>query len=545
MKFINNRLGVTLVELVIGMGLVAAIGLGVNQMLSNTSQMTAKLSADQAIEELFYKIKKLSSNVEKCNEVVSGASTSSNFSFSIGSESFGAGKKINSNLKISAMSSVLKTEEGKGHFQIIVDFERSISGKKSNVEKSFSLGVVTDGTGDLKCSGANDIAIEARSTEEFCKSLGGEFSGGECIFASGARADLKAKMAEFLCQSIGGSYDGGKCDKIEVESTLKSSNFEEDKICLSGQCRTKFDNTPCPTGYLAGLSVDGQTKSCLNLSFSATSACVPNCACASSTKSSETCDDGCGGTCQGLDCDYLDKYMAKDYFPTNEEDWAKNVQVCEYVNYTDLTSPGTCSEDGRIPMNAGICKKFQSGTCTGTNSPTVMNVVDGTACGTDKICNSGVCEDILLAGCWKETGRVSSSPDINPLGYPSSRWSCEMLDGKPQPTGNGLTSAPTDECSPNAECEYHYKYGTVTYTCTSDTASCGGSKTYQPPVSTTKCCNGSDLEYEDCSVVSAVEQTVGASCTSSHRFKKMSETFPGECESGGAPAVRVYGQACL
>ncbi|EQC47743.1 prepilin-type N-terminal cleavage/methylation domain-containing protein [Bacteriovorax sp. Seq25_V] len=436
--------GFTLIELSLSLGLVGIILLGVNHLMSNSSSISSRAKSDTAIEETLFRVKKLSSNNDKCDQIVQGATNSNNFSFSIDGENFGAGKKIGANAKILSIGSETKLVSDKGSLVLSFLFERSINSKVSQVRKNIVLSVVRSGaTGDLKCGGANDIAIETQSVEEYCVSLGGDYSTGSCSFTSTLNSVLEKRISEFLCKAIGGSLAGTTCDQIVLNQDIESDNFSAQKICLSGNCRMKFDNSSCASGYLAGLSVDGLTKECKGLNFQpATVACVPDCSCAASVANSSTCDDGCGGTCQGLDCDYLDRYEAKQTFPATEEEWARNTQVCEYVNYSDLTDPGTCQEDGRIPMSAGICKKFSAGTCSGQTAPQIINVIDNTTCDTGKVCISGSCQSVSTADECESPGACSwqkSFAGESEVGNSGCSWkgsSCNKLDDvrKCQPT---------------------------------------------------------------------------------------------------------------
>lgn len=464
MKKSFKIVGFSLLELVVGMGITAIIALNASNLMTKTKEISKKTEVDSDIEDRIFELRKMTKNTSKCNQIVAGATNSNNFTFSISGKNFGP-SKMGVNLELKSIVSFVDVSQKKGTVNLKFNFEKTLSTKKTQISRNIIIPVVRDKNNTLKCQGIDESSISNEGPIKVCESLGGVFSNNECNFDTGLSDDLKIKAKEFLCQSLGGTLLNNVCDKIVLEQNLVASNISPSKICLGSDCRTKFDNTECTSGFLVGLSVDGQTKKCRGLTFAKVpNSCTPNCSCASNTASDKTCFDGCTGSCKGLDCDYLDNYKFKGTRPTTEEGWAKGTQVCEFINYSDLSVPGTCRESGRIPMNAGECKKFKVDTCNLATTPIIENVVDGTACGSNKECKAGICEDIATPGCWVPIAELDTSPNIHGPGYPSAKWVC---DTSPFPTANGiLSSFPGTACpAVGQECEYNYKYGSKTYSC--------------------------------------------------------------------------------
>lgn len=271
--------------------------------------------------------------------------------------------------------------------------------------------------------------LELKIKEYICKTLGA------------------SSLVSEKCNQINLQSSAGK-------NQFNTGNINENMVYLSGSGeRSLFDSSTC-SNYLQGYAVAG-SKACGGLTFKNGKTGVDGGAVdggdcsskdnysqsgANSASTSTTCNleaftsDGKGGclgssaptsiagichkfasgTCSGKTAGSVERYADGTSCGTNKECKGGNCVVkgakCNTLKYklsSSNTAKGTnkcmmtaqesngaggCKDKTPIALSsAGICKKFKSGTCTGSTAGTVENYADGTSCGTNKECKSGSC----------------------------------------------------------------------------------------------------------------------------------------------------------
>lgn len=224
--------------------------------------------------------------------------------------------------------------------------------------------------------------------------------------------DSTVEKPNFEC----GDTDPNSCSKYAVNDGCGTGNLCEiqagltcnsNESCINGSCVCQPNCSSCNPAIPSTCADDGCGNAC---PFDPV--CQSSCSCAASTPVGQTCGDGCGGTCQGQSCSHLDAYS---FIGTaqNEEEWAKGSQVCREQIHANVA--GSCQVAAQNDTEAGICKKFRSGTCQGNTAAVVENVADGTVCGDGKTCNAGQCIDLIQLQDvgWKLTSNFGSYVNCN------------------------------------------------------------------------------------------------------------------------------------
>ena len=119
-------------------------------------------------------------------------------------------------------------------------------------------------------------------------------------------------------------------------------------------------DTNLNSGYWAWVGAGyGWTGSdnCLNIKV--VSACTPNCACDSNTIIGQTCNDGCGGTCQGTkqpEClANQEKCESSSYFLCSQSNIWENKGLVKGKCAVECTSDNECNSGNKCDLSQYKC----------------------------------------------------------------------------------------------------------------------------------------------------------------------------------------------
>lgn len=385
MKKLLNQFGVSAVELILAMAMFAGIAAVTTKLVQNqkstNSSALRNLDVEQTIKLFNDSLKRKAS----CNKLFAGKSVTELQSGTNTLNTKAIGIKVETsdenlvNFKGASVSFDGPTT-GQAPATLELKFTKKdfSTGKERiiDITKQVSADLFVDASGNVECSGYNAANIEGESLEDICLMAGGSFASGNCIMDN-VNDDLLEKIRHEVCEMIGGgntlngSGVSAKCRAIALIGKINSKNITQDKICLGSDCRVKFDNTACSSGYLRSLSVDGKTKSCATITAPAAGGpFVPP----------VTPPVTPPATCS----------KANYYSISGTNSSATTSKTCRLYDYKDSDS-SCASTTSTLSSTAGICKKFMSGSCSNSSAGIVENFSDGTTCGTNKECQSGSC----------------------------------------------------------------------------------------------------------------------------------------------------------
>lgn len=493
-NLIKNNKGFSLAEIMVALGIVGVIGIGVAGLIKQTNNLKRESQSDSAIDQAFKDIQNILSYSEQNNDCETSLGGSLNNPSITARKTNGSirpyfpGREISPTVRLTNINSTVSPgfpSTGKTQILVEVTFSQAMgNGNTKTIRKSFVRPVGRSASGAISCKEFDASLVESASLQSVCDEVGGTVNGTSCDFdPTVIDPDLEERMKRFACSLFGdmNNYTNGLCNQIETD-TAYGDNISPAQVCINGSdCRNTFESTNCPSGeFLTGVSTSGY-KSCSEINFVGQgNACIPNCSCKHTTPIGETCKDGCGGDCNGIqpvcspsdncscvtpslsansycngndgcgttiqcygrNCDYLDSY-------------SRSGSNCNFRNYSQGSSPGAagCTNFTNTSLPTPTCKQIQSGTCSGSTPPSYTNVANGTACGGGNVCQNGNCVGPAPSDCTISLP-IAWSSGSSTCGHDGSGSTATLTHGEQtsfvHDRGGGVTGSILYECNDGA-----------------------------------------------------------------------------------------------
>jgi hypothetical protein len=444
MKKLLNDLGISAVELVLALGMMGGLSVVVMNTIETQQSTSSKSAKTLEIESIVRRVSNGLKRKNTCNTVLAGNDLAALNGNSLDLSQLGVQKKApgdnyvgvglvnvellngTENTSTTAIDTTKRSEQ----ISLAVKLTFTTNGPDSNeLIYKVPMDLFVTETGAVECLSYNELSIKEQALEDSCVMAGGTFTGTDCEM-NNIDADLALIIKKEFCEMIGGGQDVDgnlKCKGINLTGSITSLNLSENKVCLSGNCRTQFDNTSCGGGsYLTSVAIGG-AKNCTGLS-------APT-----GTK--------VGGT---TECS-----LPSVFSLGGDNSSASASKECNETVYDK--SDKTCATTSNKKVTIGECKRFSSGTCNGGLVGIVENFEDGTSCGSGKVCKSGSCESSVTPTCVKPaeysiTGNniASESKSCWKLEYDSSDGSCETKSSSPDSSAGLCKRYKAGSCSGNA-----------------------------------------------------------------------------------------------